>query len=78
VEKGVARQIWEEVLCGRSELQRFKNEEGRQEEGNKGQIRMIPGEGGRGAGMKGGADSCPPARQCPRELLKQLVAPISF
>jgi hypothetical protein len=35
-----------EVFCGRSELQRFKNEEGRQEEGDKGQARMIFGEGG--------------------------------
>jgi hypothetical protein len=44
---------WGEVLHGTSELQRFKNEEGRPEERNKGQGRMIPREGGRGVGMKG-------------------------
>jgi hypothetical protein len=61
-------------LYGRSELQRFKNEEGRREEGDKGQARMIPGEGERGAGMKGGVASCPPTRRCLEELLKQLAA----
>jgi hypothetical protein len=61
-------------LRGKFELQRFKNEEGRWKEGYKGQRRMIPGEGGRGAGMKGGAASYPLARRCPRELLKQLAA----
>jgi hypothetical protein len=35
---------------------------------------MIPGEGGRGAGMMEWAASCPPARHCPREHLKQLAA----
>jgi hypothetical protein len=33
VERGVIRQIWEEMLLDRSKLQRFKNEKGRQEEG---------------------------------------------
>jgi hypothetical protein len=61
-------------LHGRFELQRFKNEEKKREEGDKGHVRMIPGEGGTGAGMKGGAASYPPARCCPRELLKQLAA----
>jgi hypothetical protein len=42
----------------------LKNEEGRREEGDKGHARMIPGEGGRGAGMRGGAVSCPTARRC--------------
>jgi hypothetical protein len=35
---------------------------------------MIPGEGEREAGMKGRVASCPPARHCPGELLKQLAA----
>jgi hypothetical protein len=35
---------------------------------------MIPGEGGRGTDMKGGAASCPPAKCCLGELLKQCEA----
>jgi hypothetical protein len=42
----------------KDQLQRFKNEEGRQEEGEKKQARMILGEGGRGAAMREGADLC--------------------
>jgi hypothetical protein len=30
---------------------------------------MIPGEGGRGADMRGGATSCPTARRCPEGAL---------
>jgi hypothetical protein len=57
-------------LRGGIELQRFKNEEGRREEGDKGQARMIPGEGGRGPGMRGGAANCSPTRRYPGELLE--------
>jgi hypothetical protein len=44
---------------------------------------MIPREGGRGAGMRGGAASCPTARRCPGELREGLVAlihshPVTF
>jgi hypothetical protein len=53
-----------------AELQRFKNEEGRRE-GDKGHTRIIPGEGGREAGMKGGAASCPTTWCCPGELQEE-------
>jgi hypothetical protein len=40
-------------------LQRFKNEERRWEEGEKGHARMIPGEGGRkGGGYEGRGGAC--------------------
>jgi hypothetical protein len=47
------------------ELQRFKNEEGRWEEGDKERFaRMILGEGGRWVWREGAA-SCPTAKRCP-------------
>jgi hypothetical protein len=57
-----------------AELQRFKNEEGRQEKGDKGHARMIPRKRGRGVGMRGGVASCPIVRRCPEELWEGLVA----
>jgi hypothetical protein len=42
-----------------AELYRFKNEEGRREEGEKGHARMILREGGRGASMRGGEEPVP-------------------
>jgi hypothetical protein len=43
------------------ELLRFKNEEGRRKEGDKGHVGLIPGERRREACMKGGVGSCLPA-----------------
>jgi hypothetical protein len=45
------------------------------EEGDKGHTRMIPGEGGRGEGMRGGAASCPTARRCPGGAPKTACSP---